>query len=348
MMKYKYLGIIHMAVVFGLTAALPGFAQNKLPVPVIFETDMGNDVDDGLALAMLFRYANQGRIELLGVSNNKQSLTSLQFIDLMRRQYGYAKMPMATVVNGVQGEDESKSFAKKVMDYQENGRRVYSSKISKYSDVESSVQFYRRVLAKAKDSSVVVISVGFSTNLAALMESKPDRYSKLNGKELVKQKIKFLSTMAGNFSNPRQKEFNIISDFSAARYVFNDWPTVIYISPFEVGASVLFPASAIEVNLGYHREHHPLVRAYKEYIPMPYNRETWDLSSVLFAVEKSAHYFKESKPGKFMVDDDGFTQFKMEKGGSHYFLHTPEASETDGIKARFVELIMEAKPEEKI
>ena len=344
MKKFKCLCIIYIAVVFGLTVTLPGFAQNKLPVPVIFETDMGNDVDDALALAMLFRYADQGQIELLGVSNNKQSLTSLQFIDLMGRQYGYAKMSIATVTKGVQGEDESKSFAKKVMDYKENGRRIYSSKISKYSEVESSVQFYRRVLAKAKDSSVVVISVGFSTNLAALMESKADKYSKLNGKELVRQKVRFLSTMAGNFSNPRQKEFNIISDLSAARHVFSSWPTVIYVSPFEVGASVLFPASAIESNLGYHREHHPLVRAYKAYIPMPYNRETWDLSSVLFAVEKSAGYFKESRPGKFIVDDDGYTQFKMEKGGSHYFLHTPSTGEIDLVKARFVELVMAVKP----
>lgn len=340
--RFKSINIFFIVLAFGVAAAIPCKAQKNRPTPVIFETDMGNDVDDGLALAMLFRYADQGEIDFLGISNNKQSLSSLQFLDLMRRHYGYSQLPIATVKKGVEGEVESRSFARKVMDYKEQGQLLYSSSIKKYSDVENAVHFYRRILAKAKDTSVVIISVGFSTNLAKLLESKADQYSKLNGLELVKRKVKFLSTMAGNFSTPRQKEFNVISDIPAARKMFNHWPTAIYISPFEVGASVHFPATAIEANLGY-RGNQPLVTAYKEYITMPYNRETWDLTSVLFAVEKSARYFKQSVPGKFIVDEQGYTQFKEENKGRHYFLHTPGESERTKIKSRFVELIMTAK-----
>ena len=29
-------------------------------IPVIFDTDLGNDVDDAIALAMLYRYADEG------------------------------------------------------------------------------------------------------------------------------------------------------------------------------------------------------------------------------------------------------------------------------------------------
>ncbi|WP_159451709.1 glycosyl hydrolase [Pedobacter africanus] len=338
----KLINIFLIVLMLGVAVAIPCKAQKKAPIPVIFETDMGNDVDDGLALAMLFRYADQKKINFLGISNNKQSLSSLQFIDLMRRHYGYSQLPIATVQNGVEGEAEARSFARKVMDYREQGQLLYPSSIQKYSDVENAVHFYRRMLAKAKDTSVVIISVGFSTNLAELLESKADQYSKLNGLELVKRKVKFLSTMAGNFSAPRQKEFNVISDLAAARKVFNRWPTVVYVSPFEVGASVHFPATAIEDNLGY-RGKQPLVTAYKAYITMPYNRETWDLTSVLFAVEKSAQYFKQSAPGKFVVDEQGYTQFKEDKKGKHYFLHTPGESQRTKIKNRFVELIMTAK-----
>ncbi|SDK59233.1 Inosine-uridine nucleoside N-ribohydrolase [Pedobacter sp. ok626] len=339
--KSKSIKIFFIVLAFGVAEAIPCKAQKNIPTPVIFETDMGNDVDDGLALAMLFRYADQGKINFLGISNNKQSLSSLQFIDLMRRQYGYSQLPIATVQKGVEGEVEAKSFARRVMEYKEQGQLLYSSSIKNYSDVETAVHFYRRMLAKAKDTSVVIISVGFSTNLAKLLESKSDQYSKLNGLELVKRKVKFLSTMAGNFSTRRQKEFNVISDLPAARKIFNRWPTVIYVSPFEVGASVHFPASAIEANLGY-RGNQPLVTAYKEYITMPYNRETWDLTSVLFAIEKSAHYFKQSVPGKFIVDEQGYTEFKEGDKGKHYFLHTPGESERSKIKNRFVELVMTA------
>lgn len=341
-LKFKPVNLFYIVLAFGMAMAIPCKAQKINPVPVIFETDMGNDVDDGLALAMLFRYADQGKINFLGISNNKQSLSSLQFIDLMRRQYGYGQLPIATVQNGVQGEDEAKSFARKVMDYKEQGQLLYSSGIKKYGDAENAVHFYRRMLARAKDTSAVIISVGFSTNLAALLESKADQYSKLGGLELVKRKVKFLSTMAGNFSSPRQKEFNVISDLQAARKVFSQWPTAVYISPFEVGASVHFPAAAIEDNLGY-SGHQPLVTAYNQYITMPYNRETWDLSAVLFAVEKPAHYFKLSGAGKFIVDEQGYTLFKAGKNGAHYFLQTPGKSEGAKIKSRFVELVMAAK-----
>lgn len=339
MIKLKSAYIFYTVLVLGLAIASPGHAQKNTPIPVIFETDMGNDVDDGLALAMLFRYADQGKINLLGISNNKQSLSSLQFIDLMRKKYGYDQLPIATVRNGVAGENEAKSFARKAMDYKEQGQLMYRSHIKSYADVEGSVHFYRRMLAKAKDHSVVIISVGFSTNLAALIASKADQYTELNGLELVKRKVKFLSTMAGNFSSPRQKEFNVVSDLSAARKLFSRWPTTIYISPFEVGASVHFPAAAIEANLGY-SGHQPLVTAYKEYMAMPYDRETWDLSAVLFALEKSDQYFKQSVAGKFIVDEQGYTQFRKEKKGLHHFLQTPDRAEGIKIKNRYVELIM--------
>lgn len=337
--KFNAIRLFYLTLTFGMAMAIPCKSQKINPVPVIFETDMGNDVDDGLALAMLFRYADQGKINLLGISNNKQSLSSLQFIDLMRKQYNYNQLPIATVRDGVQGEDEARSFARKVMDYREKGKLIYSSNIKRYGDAEDAISFYRRMLAGSKDTSVVIISVGFSTNLAKLLGSKPDRYSKLSGLALVKRKVKFLSTMAGNFSRPVQKEFNVISDLPAARKLFSNWPTAIYISPFEVGASVHFPASAIEANLGY-SGHQPLVRAYREYITMPYNRETWDLSAVLFAVEKQAQYFKQSMPGKLLVDEQGYTTFKVEKNGNHYFLHTPDQSKGTKIKDRYVELIM--------
>lgn len=38
---------------------------------VPFDTDMGNDVDDVLALAMFYRYAEEGKSDLLGIVVNK-------------------------------------------------------------------------------------------------------------------------------------------------------------------------------------------------------------------------------------------------------------------------------------
>ena len=57
----------------------------------------------------------------------------------------------------------------------------------------------RRWPAKTMEQSPL-IQVGFSTNLARLIESAPDRYSDLSGMDLVKKKVRLLTVMAGNFA----------------------------------------------------------------------------------------------------------------------------------------------------
>ena len=70
-------------------------APEKGAVPVIFETDMGNDIDDALALDLLYKGMDAGHIRLIGVSLNKRSSTSFEFIDLMNTWYGYPDIPIA-------------------------------------------------------------------------------------------------------------------------------------------------------------------------------------------------------------------------------------------------------------
>ena len=43
---------------------------------IIFETDMGNDIDDALALDVICKYMDDGKIDLLGVSTHKEAPTS--------------------------------------------------------------------------------------------------------------------------------------------------------------------------------------------------------------------------------------------------------------------------------
>ena len=59
------------------------------PVKIIFDTDMGNDVDDVVALDMLYKYLDEGAIELLGIISSKREEGSIKFIDAMNTLYGY-------------------------------------------------------------------------------------------------------------------------------------------------------------------------------------------------------------------------------------------------------------------
>jgi inosine-uridine nucleoside N-ribohydrolase len=181
-------------------------------------------------------------------------------------------------------------------------------------------------LASAEDGSVAIAQVGFSTNLANLLESKPDDVSPLSGVDLVKRKVKLLSIMAGAFTKiPGKngpydhKEYNIVKDIRSAKRIAIDWPTSIIWSGFEIGISVPYPHESIEQDFRY-VDHHPLAEAYIAYNPPPHDRPTWDLTSVLLAVRPNRGYFDLSPSGRVTVADDGLTTFAEDAGGPHQYL----------------------------
>jgi hypothetical protein len=172
-----------------------------------------------------------------------------------------------------------------------------------------------------------MVQVGFFSNLGALLGTAGDGYSPLEGRELVRTKVKLLSVMAGcfrtNAQNPHPLEFNVIKDVSAAQRVARDWPTPIVWSGFEIGIAVPYPAVSIEKDFGY-VAHHPAAEAYRLYNPPPHERPCWDLTSALYGVLAERGYFGLSATGRVAVEGDGFTNFKAEAGGRDRFLTLTE------------------------
>src|SRR5690554_1064831 len=84
----------------------------------------------------------------------------------------------------------------------ESGEPLFPRSLNNYTGLPEAHILYREVLAQQPDNSVTIVSVGFSTNLARLLDTPPDDFSPLTGKELVAKKVKLLCTMAGCFNNP--------------------------------------------------------------------------------------------------------------------------------------------------
>ena len=316
----------------GSRVALPG-ARLK----VMFETDMGNDVDDALALDMLYKYMNEGKIDLLSVSSNKNNIYSSLFISLMNNWYGYPGIPVGRVKDGADSEDNPHNYVRSAYNYTAQGKQRIFTAPDITAPYPESVALYREILSKQADSSVIIISVGFSTNLARLLESAPDSFSPLTGRELVASKVKLLSLMAGDFEEKRIAEYNVMKDVNAAEKVFKDWPGKLVASPFELGNAILYPASSIQHDFKW-AEHHPVVVAYESYRKMPYDRPTWDLTSVLYAVEGLKDYFSISGPGKISVDKTGLTFFSPSPHGKHFYLMADDRQRKK-IRQRFISLV---------
>src|SRR4051794_3859190 len=75
------------------------------PVPLIFDTDMGNDIDDALALAVIHAFQSRGEVNLLAVTITKDNRWSAPFIDLVNHFYGRSNIPIGMVRNGKTAED---------------------------------------------------------------------------------------------------------------------------------------------------------------------------------------------------------------------------------------------------
>jgi inosine-uridine nucleoside N-ribohydrolase len=124
--------------------------------------------------------------------------------------------------------------------------------------------------------------------------------------------------MAGQFPTGKP-EYNVKTDLDAARMVFEKWPGPIVVSGFEIGATIKYPAQSIENDFRY-VANHPVAEAYRNYQKMPYDRETWDLTSVLYAVRPNRGYFGLSQPGTIKVDGEGKTRLELSPNGRHRHL----------------------------
>src|SRR3984957_11645533 len=284
-----------------LTLAIAAPASAAPPLHVIFDTDMGNDVDDALALAMLHAFASRGEVKLLAVTVSKDNPWAAEYVRMVNEYYGRPTIPVRLVHDGKTPEDGS--YVRQVCEL--HGRRPNKAVVS------DAVQLLRKTLAGEKDGAVTLIQVGFSTNLARLMESAPDRYSNLSGMELVKKKVRLLTVMAGNFAEPK-REYNVMIDIPAATKLFATWPTGIYISGFEVGAAILYPAVSIENDFP---KDNPVAEAYRLYAKMPYDRPTWDLTTVLYDLRPDRGYFDISPAGDVQVAANGSTSFQPNAQG---------------------------------
>ena len=303
---------------------------------VIFETDIGNDIDDALALDMLYKYHEQGKINFAAVMLNKCDPAPAEYMDISNTWYGYTDMPVGVVRDG--SNDKRGLYAQKVVELNaEDGTPMFKRTHGDYDKLPDAHILYRKLLAEMPDKSVVIASVGFSTNLARLLETPADEYSKLTGAELVRKKVKLLSAMAGDFREGSKPEYNVKYDVPAAQKVFKEWPTPIVFSPFDVGKMILYPGASIANDFGWANGPHPMVEAYKAYKQMPYDRPTWDLTSVLYAVE-GADWFTVSPNGKVDVDEKGVTTFTPDAKSDRCYLSVTE-EQAARILQRFQEII---------
>ncbi len=313
---------------------------------IIFDTDMGNDVDDVLALVLLHSFVQSGDAEICAAIVNKGNRLAPAFTDLINRFCGRDDVETGWCANGPTPEEGR--FLRPVLEAGD-GLLPYDPDRKAWPDA---VTVLRRRLAAIPDGSGVYVSIGFLTALAGLLASGPDEISPLSGVELAAQKLRFVSLMAGNF-NPEvfknneagNVEHNILHDVPSVERAIRLCPVPMVFSGFEIGVNVLFPREAIKAALDG-TSFHPLTKAYELYCGLEHDRPLWDLSSLLYAVFPDEGWFGLSEPGRVAMEENGYSEFVPEPGGLHRHLmlkpeRVPEMIDvfvkgcTTGFESRF-------------
>lgn len=299
-----------------LVGALAVSLVQAEPVKLVFDTDMGNDTDDVMALCMIHALQSRGMVDLLAVTVTKDHPQAAAFVDAVNTFYGRPDVPIGVVRNGATPEPGKFNLLADAKN--EDGSLRYPHDLASGADAPEAVGLLRKLLAAQPDNSVVLVQTGFFTNFQRLLASQPDAASPLGGRELIAKKVKVLSIMAGAFQtvdwNTRHLEYNVVKDIPAAQSLAKNWPTPVVWSGYEIGVAAAFPHVSIEQDLEYVK-HHPLKESYVLYNPPPHDRPTWDPTSLLVAVFPDRGYFGLSPAGTVTVEDNGATWFRPARDG---------------------------------
>jgi inosine-uridine nucleoside N-ribohydrolase len=279
-------------------------------VKIILDTDIGPDYDDVGATAFLHAMADSGRAEILAtISCNRDSLV-VPTLDVLNTYFGKPDIPTGAPTTDGVSMASSQHWPDSLVE--RFPHRITSTKLAPDAVVQ-----YRSILADQPDHSVVIVTVGFLTNLSNLLKSGADQASPLNGMDLVEKKVKRLVSMAGKF--PEGKEFNVHMDSAASRYCLEKWPTEIIFSGFEIGEKVKTGLKL--VSLG--RPDNPVREAYR--IAMSHSSEdasgrmSWDQTALCIAVYGIEPFFSDVR-GRIVVNSNGSNGWENNQEGKHSYV----------------------------
>src|SRR5262245_49279290 len=294
---------------------------------ILFDSDMGRNIDAALALSMLY---GLGRGRVIGVAVSSSSLEAAAFCDVLARFYNAGGgLPIGLSEEGSK-LDDSPMLREPLSMRNPDGQPVFRPAVRSFIDTADPAVLFRNALLSQQDKQAIAVLAGPATNLARTLV--------LNGaREIVAAKVQLLVMAAGAFDgavvDPR-----IQADVASARRVVTEWPSPIVAVGIEAANAVPYPDQSIESEIAT-IPNHPVIAAYRAYrAKQPAGTSGVPAQAVLaalFAANSSAEYLKLSRPGRIEVAEDGRTAFKESPTGMHRYL-VIDPAEKERITQAFV------------
>lgn len=261
-------GIIILCLICLLGKSSLSYAKT---INVIVDTDIGPDCDDVTAICLLNALQDMGRVKILAAMCCTACPWGAPCIDALDTYYGHPNIPIGTLKDA--GFLAEPTYNKEVA-------LNFPHRLQSGLDAPDATLLYREVLSRQPDHSVVVISIGPLRNLRHLLQSAPDRYSPLDGEELVAKKVSLLACMGGKY--PEGGEWNFQEDGFSAHYVLAHWHTPMQFDGYEIGDGIYTGKRIFENTPLYN----PFCMAFANYPGAGFDkdRSSWDPSNAFAAV----------------------------------------------------------------
>jgi inosine-uridine nucleoside N-ribohydrolase len=287
------------------------WAQNATrPVPIIFDTDIGPDYDDVGAITLLHALADSGQATILATVASSRYPRVAAVLSVFNTYFGRPTIPIGVPKGDAVTDADKQHWSDTIV-------ARYPHKLKTNDQAPDAVALYRQVLAAQPDRSVTVVTVGFLTNLDKLLTSPADQYSKLTGRQLVAQKVKVLVCMAGKF--PEGREFNVFKDAAASKRVYDNWPTEVIFSGFEIGQKI---KTGLPLVQNKNIRNSPVKDVFRISLPLDpedkQGRMSWDQTAVLVGVKGASPYYT-TQPGRLVTLADGANRWDA-SGNGHFYL----------------------------
>jgi len=291
---------------------------------IIFDTDIGGDADDLGALAMLHNYVKRGDCELLAIMIWSTDEYAVPAVDAINRFYLNPNIPIGARKDGTYISETN--YNKVIADN-------FEYKLT-YKDVPDAIDLYRKILASAADTSITVVTVGPLLNIQRLLQSKADKYSPLNGTDLISKKVKEFLMMGGKFPKG-DNEWNFNGNMpGVTKFVIENLKVPIVFSGYELGVEIQTGITFNNIDkdtplyLGFmHFSKHAawMKDRFKGAI---LNNASYDQTAVLCAVNGGVGVLWEKITGGYCeADDVGGNRWIKGKASNHSYLKLIESPE---------------------
>lgn len=280
---------------------------------VLFDTDIGADSDDAVALGYL-----------LGKEREQECLLPLVTLSTVRR--GAAATVRAIAADYGKEPEVGRMATPLPCDSFDHYASKVAAAFRTRDDAGNAVDCWR-ALYRSDIEEIIPVIVGPLTNLAEFLRAEP---------ALFAEKTKHVHLMAGRFDEPTP-EYNAEQDAAATDYVARNLPCEGIILPYETGRRVLTGRTY------FGRRERPIgmclelvARAFGVNDDEKMLRESWD---PLTAVSVFHPEFFQKERGSLETDGKGIVRLLPKKGGNFVVLKDVDREKAEAEIERTLALL---------